>query len=93
MGYKVEWPRPETLEERTSYCATSMRELSVPSDWHVLVDHMDDHFNATFASWPTSFYVLGRGGDKWTFRHLGVPKPTEAYIDLDALLTYLDTSV
>lgn len=56
MKFAVEWPRPRSLAQRRAYARTCADELSV--DFEVVVDDMDDAFNAAFRSWPTAYYVI-----------------------------------
>lgn len=56
MKFAVEWPRPRSLAQRQAYARTCADELRV--GFEVVVDGMDDAFNAAFRAWPTAYYVI-----------------------------------
>lgn len=81
MKFSVEWPRPKDLPQRAEYAGVCVRDLGLEG-CRLLLDDMDDSFNAVFKAWPTAYYVL-RGS---VLAYVGEPEPDSAYYDVKILL-------
>jgi len=85
MKWAVEWPRPVNLEQRVQYARTCVKDLQL-GGMRLLVDDMDNAFNACFGAWPTSYYILHHT----KLIYIGNPPPTEAFYDIHQLFDELD---
>lgn len=94
MKFSVEWPRPTSLEQRVQYANTCASDLKLMKGFsEIVVDGMDDQFNAAFKSWPTAYYVVDSSG---TLLYIGdasddAPDEGEMYAryDVHELLEFL----
>mmetsp|Transcript_2951 Transcript_2951/g.4844 ORF Transcript_2951/g.4844 Transcript_2951/m.4844 type:complete len:113 (-) Transcript_2951:254-592(-) len=88
MKWAVEWPSPQSLDERLMYAKKCDEELGWSPVVEVLVDGMDDAFCHAFAAWPASGYVLGPSG---RLLYVLAPENDEVFFRTDALIDFLSS--
>lgn len=87
MAYSFQWPSPKTLQERCGYARTMATEQAIEPSFRVLVDGMENSFNAALAPWPQGVYVVLAG--TLLYRSQDSEGDTARY-DINDLFTFLD---
>lgn len=62
MKWAVEWPEPQTLEERLACARRCDEDLGWSPHVEVLVDDLDDELCVALGAWPAGGYVFAHGG-------------------------------
>ncbi len=68
--------QPKDISTRTQYALEFARDAGLTEDSYLLVDSIDNSFNAAYAAWPQRFYVFD--GNELVF--MTDPKPTEGML-------------
>lgn len=88
MKWAIEWPEPQTLDERIACAKKCDADLGWSPEVEVLVDGMDDGFCHSFKAWPAGGYVFDPNGH---LLFVCAPPQGNVFFDVDELFQYLRT--
>lgn len=85
LKYSYEHPAPTSLRQRAEYARRCSHELGFEAaGFNLLVDGLDDSFNAAFGAWPTAYYLVDREG---ALLHVGEADGDEHGYDVRRFVT------
>jgi len=88
MKWAIEYPEPQSLEERIVRAKECDADLGWSPEVEVLVDGMNNSFCDAFKAWPAGGYVLDPEGH---LLFVCAPPQGNVFFDVDNLFQYLRT--